>query len=89
MRTSGKLALLEITAELAYVAFYPLFIVCTALFLQLGVWTWLYLAVCLSPPIAIFYFTIRKKTIAYLKLLLDNKPTWNPNTVEEYVKLFK
>jgi len=87
--TSEKLTLLEIIAELAYMAVYPMFIVYSALMLQLGIWTWCYIGICLFPPIAVFYFTIRKKTIAYLKLLLENKPMWNLKAIDEYMELIK
>lgn len=86
-RYPAETALAQIILELAYIAAYPLFIVYSALMLQLGVWTWLYISVCLAPPIILWYVTLRKRAINYIKLRLASRPVWNPDTINKYMAL--
>jgi hypothetical protein len=56
-----------------------------------GVFTWLTLALMVSPYIVLWYYVVRRRMLNYIKVLLDNKPhEWDMSkTLAEYEELLK
>jgi len=65
--------------------------ICVALVVHVGVFIWFIFAVMLSPFVTLLYYVDRKRTLNYLKLLLDSKPhVWDIEKVlAEYEELFR
>jgi hypothetical protein len=56
-----------------------------------GVFTWLTLALMVSPYVVLWYYVVRRRMLNYVKVLLDNKPhEWDMSkTLAEYEELLK
>jgi hypothetical protein len=63
--------------------------ICVALAVSAGIYTWLIFAVMLSPYFALWYFVLKRRMLNYFKLLLESKPyEWNvEKALAEYVEL--
>lgn len=83
--------LIPLFSALFSIIFYPVLMLYVALVVGAGVFTWLILAVMLSPYVALWYYVIRRRTLNYIKVLLDNKPyVWDvEKALAEYAELLK
>jgi hypothetical protein len=70
---------------------YPPLIVYIGITTNMGVYTWLFVLTMLTPFIATWYITVKKRIINYLRLLTENKPfNWNiDKTLKEYMQLIE
>jgi len=70
---------------------YPFLMIYIALVAGAGVFTWLILAAMFSPYVALWYYVVRKRTLNYLKFLLDNELyVWNiSKALAEYEELLR
>jgi hypothetical protein len=62
-----------------------------ALVLGAGVFTWFIFAAMLSPYVGLWYYVVKKRTLNYLKFLLDNEPHVydREKALAEYEELLK
>ena len=83
--------LIPLFSVLAVLLFYPALMIYVGLIVGAGIFTWLILAVMLSPYVALWYYVVKKRKLNYLKFLLDNKPrVWDiDKTLREYLFLLK
>jgi len=81
--------LIPLFCVLFSIAFYPILMICVALAVSAGIYTWLIFAVMLSPYFALWYFVLKRRMLNYFKLLLESKPyEWNvEKALAEYVEL--
>jgi len=83
--------LLKLYMELFYLAFYPVLIVVLVLYLNLGIFSWLFIGLFLTLPTAAWYIILKRRALNYLRMLLDSNPRpWNiEETVNEFIELLK
>jgi len=83
--------LIPLFSAIATVAFYPVLMIYVALIAGAGVFTWLIFTVMFTPFIVSWYYILRKRTLFYLKYLLDNRPhEWNiDKAIAEYQELLE
>ena len=83
--------LIPLFSVLAVIVFYPVLMVYVALVAGIGIFTWLIFVAMLSPYLALWYYVVRRRTLNYLKVLLDNKShVWDiDKALREYMFLLK
>jgi heme exporter protein D len=88
-KLDNLLAFLKLYAELFFVFFYPLGIVLLVIFFQMGIFSWLVIALCLTPLASLWYFIARKRARNYLRMLKATRARpWDlKGAIEKYVEL--
>jgi membrane protein implicated in regulation of membrane protease activity len=83
--------LIPLFSILFTIAFYPVLMLYVVIIAQVGVFSWLILAVMFSPIAALWYVVVRKRVLNYLSLLLDNKPrVWDiDKALDEYQEMLR
>jgi len=83
--------LLKLYGEFAYLIFYPPLIILIAIYLNVGLLSWLVIGLFLTPPTIVSYYVVKRRVENYFKLLLDVKPKeWDIcKTLSEYEELLK
>jgi hypothetical protein len=83
--------LVKLYLELFYLHFYPVLTIVVCILGNFGVYSWLIIGLFLAPPTLAWFIIVRRRTLNYLRLLLENKPKpWNiEKAVVEYKKLLR
>lgn len=83
--------LIEICGMLIYLVFYPMLIIWLVIAVNPGVYGWIIICLCLTPPTLAWYIIASRRLKSYLRLLMNNEPKeWDvEKAVQEYLEVLK
>jgi ABC-type transport system involved in cytochrome bd biosynthesis fused ATPase/permease subunit len=83
--------LIPLFSILITIMVYPALMAYIIVITGLGVYSWLIIALMLSPYVALWYIVVKRRMLNEFKLLMENKPLkWDvKQTLEEYKKLLR
>jgi hypothetical protein len=76
---------------LIYIVSYPMLVIWLVIAVNLGVYSWIIIGLCLTPPTLAWYIIASRRLKSYLRSLMNGKPKeWDvEKAVQEYLQVLQ